>query len=104
MARSTINAQHGLSNRLLILKRHLRTCDTCFGARKANDPHNLCDTGIRMVLECADKYDALIDLRVKARDPSINAIIPCPDPAKHGSAYSLIATPLIVSGEMQALF
>lgn len=104
MARSKINAQYALANRLIVLKKHLRTCAQCIHARKANLPHEMCDDGLRRTMECADKYDALMAIRIESRKADANAFIPCPRPELHGAAYAMLATPLLSAGAMDALF
>lgn len=104
MARSKANANFALANQLIQLKRHLRSCKPCTDARKADDPHSMCRDGLNKTLACADKYDALISLRIESRKDSVAAFIPCPRPEAHGAAYALMATPLLSAGSMDALF
>jgi hypothetical protein len=99
-----VNADYSLANRLILLKRHLNSCKQCHDARKAKSPHDMCGDGITQVLLCADKYDALIKLRLQMRDPNVQAFIPCPNTAAHGASYALMATPLLIAGELKALF
>jgi hypothetical protein len=93
-----------LFDAMIELKRHLRSCTRCHSARKAADEYGMCRTGLRLTLKAADRYDLLISLRAKAFKSTQGTVFACPDTAKHGTAYSLTAAPLHVTGIQEGLF
>jgi hypothetical protein len=95
---SVANADQKTFDRLITLKRHLRSCRQCANARKAADPYMMCQLGLTLTLNAADSYDGLIKLRAAAFRNRAGTVIACPDASKHGQAYALTALPLHVTG------
>jgi hypothetical protein len=93
-----------LNDRMIELKRHLRTCARCISAKKAAVFTLLCPTGLRLTVNAALLYDDLIRLKVAAHNHPGNVIFACPDLSKHGASYSLTAYPYIATGIQDTLF
>lgn len=93
-----------LHDKLIELKRHLRTCATCMAAKKARDFISMCALGLRLTVDAAMQYDDLIKLKIAAHKHPGNIIYACPDKSKHGKAFELTAYPYIATGIQDALF
>lgn len=104
MAKLDTNADNRLSDLLLELKRHIRSCRNCQGAIKTRDKTLLCDHTIGLILTAAWQYDHVIPRRIKAKRSGNPHIFACPDPSAHGKANSLTAESLLVVGVEDALF
>ncbi len=98
MAKYDVNKDSTLSDGLIALRRHLRSCAECISARKRGEPRQICEYGLRMVLYAADHYESIIRLRVAAHNSGENIVYACPDTSRHGKAYPLVALPLVVTG------
>lgn len=92
------NQDSALFDAMIELKRHLRSCKPCTAARKAGDEYAMCQTGLRLTLKAADRYDLLISLRRQAFASKQDTVFACPQTSKHGKAYELTALPLHVTG------
>lgn len=93
-----------LYDKLIELKRHLRSCDRCLPAKKARAPKLMCAQGMQLTLDAAMGYDDVIRLRVAAANRSDGLIFACPDPKSHGISYALTAPAYVASGIQDALF
>ena len=86
------------------LGRHLRSCKTCMGAKRAILPDNMCAKGKMMTLRAATEFHDIVKMRIEAHKLHPGAIFACPDLAKHGATYALTATPCAVYAIQEALF
>lgn len=93
-----------ISQMLLELKRHFKTCNTCPAAIKSRSSDQLCDHTIGLIVSIAVRYDTLIPARLQAARDKRNVVYACPDLAAHGETYRLIAEPLNAIGVQEALF
>lgn len=93
-----------LHDKLIDLKRHLRTCQRCVSAKKARDFISMCAVGLRLTVESAFLYDDLIRLKVAAHNHPGQVIYACPDLSLHGRSYQLTAYPYLATGIQDTLF
>lgn len=93
-----------LTDSMMTLKRHLRTCKECIKALKVNDIYLMCHTGAWLVIRSAIHYDSLVKLRIQASQLPGGCVYACPELSKHGAAYELTALPLVVTGIQGQLF
>lgn len=93
-----------LYDKLIELKRHLRTCARCISAKKARDFVVMCNQGLRLTTEAAWQYDDLIKLKIAAHKHPGNIIYACPNRGLHGKAFELTAHPYVATGIQDALF
>lgn len=100
----SVNQDHRISQMLLELKRHFKTCSTCPAAVKSRSPDMLCNHSIGLIISIAVRYDTLIPARLQAVRDKRNVVYACPDLAAHGESYALIAEPLNAVGVQGALF
>lgn len=98
------SSDNKLFDSLILLKRHLNECAACRAARKCNDPHMMCSSGIAMVMHCMTYYDTIIALRIQSRNASGEYVYPCPSLRAHGKTYELTALPVAVVGVQDRLF
>lgn len=104
MPRYTHNQDAKLYQDLGTLKRHLNSCKQCTTARKAADPHAMCDLGLTLTLRGADRFDQIVRLRVAAHNGPDHTVFACPDLSKHGKSYAMVAEPLHVEAIQSGLW
>lgn len=93
-----------LHDKLVELKRHMRSCKECVAAKKSRDPGMMCNLGLRLTGEAAFSYDDVIRLKIAAHNHPGNTIYACPDLAKHGKAFQLTATAYLATAIQDTLF
>lgn len=99
-----VNSDGRIAEMLLELKRHLRTCKRCRGAIAVRFSDELCGYAAQKILDIAIRYDTLIPRRIAAKRASGEIVYACPDLAKHGRSYPMIAEPLRVTHVQDRLF
>lgn len=98
-----VNADNRLYVLLIGLKRHLAQCPECKISSRTSDAEQMCGVGVRFVIEAAKQYNAIIPLRIKARNSTDHTVFPCPKPSAHGKTYELTALPVVVIGTQDRL-
>lgn len=93
-----------ISNKLIQLGRHVKSCKDCAAARKSMDATMMCSKGAIMTLDAAYHFNDIVKLRIMAHTKHPGAIFACPDLTKHGATYALTAEPCQVVAIQGGLF
>lgn len=104
MARRSVRSENQLYDVLISLKRHLGSCAVCRYAMRSHDASMVCSVTTEMILTAAKSYDAIVGLRIAARNSDISTVYPCPKLTAHGKLYELTAVPVVVTGYQDRLF
>lgn len=101
---SSVNLGNTVAVMLLELRRHLNGCKDCHNAMRSNDYDAVCKWTKGRILHIANRWDASIGMRLKAKRSGDVHCYPCPDTSKHGQAYAMAAEPVLVVGFPDRLF
>ena len=91
-------------NCMTMLRRHMISCAKCKGAVKAGSTAGMCLRGMRLTVNAAHEFDAILDVKREAHKRNDGFIYPCPDVSVHGQAYALAAQPHYATGIQAGLF
>jgi hypothetical protein len=89
---------------MTLLRRHMLKCAQCKGAVKAGTTASMCLRGMRLTVNAAHEFDAILDLKKAAHQRNDGFFYPCPDVSVHGKAYALAAQPHYGRGVQTGLF
>lgn len=89
---------------MTLLRRHMLNCAQCKGAVKADSTAGMCLRGMRLTVNAAHEFDAILGIKREAHKRNDGFIYPCPDVSVHGEAYALAAQPHYATGVQDGLF
>lgn len=93
-----------LLNALTLLRRHMLRCAECKGAVSALSYGTMCTRGIRLTLNAAAYWDAVMERKRDAVKRPDGCVYPCPDITEHGDVWALTVVPVTVTGTQETLF